>query len=197
MNQVLTQPSLLTDPLEILIRGCRQNDLLCQEQLYRHCYPDMIRICQRYAGDLDGAGIVFNNAMLRVFKGISAYRHEGRFMGWVKTIVLNCCLDYVRQQHRFRNEPLSDAAEEEVSISGDILDKVSAKEIQKIILQLPKATAAVFNLYVYEGFTHKQIGEALHISEGTSKWHVSEGRKTLKLKLENLLYPEAKKNAAR
>lgn len=187
----------MTDPLEIIIRGCRRNDLLCQEQLYRHCYPEMIRLCQRYAGDMDGAGTVFNNAMLRVFKNISHYRHEGRFMSWLKTIVLHCCLDFVRQQHKFRNEPLLRAVEEEVGVSDDVLDKVSVKEIQKIISQLPRATAVVFNLFVYEGFTHKQIGEALNISEGTSKWHVSEGRKTLKGKLDNLLYPEVKNNAAR
>lgn len=187
---------LLTDPVEIIIQGCRENDIQCQEQLYRHCYPEMIKLCYRYAGDMDGAGIVFNNAMLRVFKGISNYRHEGRFMGWVKTIVVNCCLDFARQRHKFRNEPLA-TQEEEVSLPEDIFGKVSVKEIQKIIHQLPGATAVVFNLYIYEGYTHKQISSILGIPEGTSKWHVSEGRKILKLKLENLQIPEVRKNAAR
>ena len=70
-------------------------------------------------------------------------------------------------------------------------EKISAKEIQLAIRELPKATATVFNLFVYEGFTHKQIGVALGISEGTSKWHVNEGRKMLKTKLARLLKTKA------
>jgi RNA polymerase sigma-70 factor, ECF subfamily len=193
MNQVLTKPMLLTDPLETIIKGCRENDTQCQEQLYRHCYPEVIKLCHRYAGDMDGAGIVFNNAMLRVFRSLPNYRHEGKFLNWMKTIVLNCCLDFVKRRHKFRNEPLGPAQEEEISIPEDVWDTVSAKEIQKIIQQLPGATAVVFNLFVYEGFTHKQIGATLHISEGTSRWHVSEGRKILKLKLEKISTRETKK----
>lgn len=190
MNQALTRPILLTDPLEIIIRGCRQNDIQSQEQLYRRCYPEVIKICYRYAGDMDGAGIIFNNAMLRVFKGIAGYQHRDKFMSWVKTIILHCCFDFVRERHRFSNERAGTEQEEEVSISEEVFSKISVKEIQKIIHQLPAATAVVFNLFVYEGFTHKQIGGLLNISEGTSKWHVNEARKTLKRKVENLLNPE-------
>ncbi|MEI9911929.1 MAG: sigma-70 family RNA polymerase sigma factor [Bacteroidota bacterium] len=66
-----------------------------------------------------------------------------------------------------------------------------------MIRELPKATATVFNLYIYEGFTHKQVGESLGISEGTSKWHINEGRKLLKTKLETFINPGIKTNAAR
>jgi RNA polymerase sigma-70 factor (ECF subfamily) len=193
MNQILTKPILLTDPVEIIIKGCRENHLLAQEQLYKHCYPDMIKICYRYAGDMDGAGIIFNNAMLRVFKGIRNYQHEGKFMAWVKVIVVNCCLDFIKKENRFREQQLTSSQEEQISIAEEVFGKVSIKEIQKIINQLPKATAAVFNLFVYEGFTHKQVAGSLGISEGTSKWHVNEGRKIMKSKLEHLFNPESKK----
>jgi RNA polymerase sigma-70 factor, ECF subfamily len=193
MKQVLTKPILLTDPLEIIIKGCRENNMQSQEQLYKYCYPEMIKICCRYAGDLDKAGIVFNNAMLRVFKGIHNYHHEGKFMSWVKVIVVNCALDLIKKENKFKKEQLMATYEEQVSIPEDILSKVSVKEIQKIINQLPRATATVFNLFIYEGFTHPQIAVALGISEGTSKWHVNEGRKTLKSKIEALFNPEFKK----
>ena len=68
-----------------------------------------------------------------------------------------------------------------------VFEKISAKEIQFVIKDLPKATATVFNLFVYDGYTHKQIAEALKISEGTSKWHINEGRRLLKTKLEHFM----------
>lgn len=183
----------MTDPLEIIIKGCRDNNMQSQEQLYKYCYPEMIKICSRYAGDLDKAGIIFNNAMLRVFKGIHNYHHEGKFMGWVKVIVVNCALDLIKKENKFKKEQLTAVQEEQIGIPEDILSKVSVKEIQKIMSQLPRATATVFNLFIYEGFTHPQIAVALGISEGTSKWHVNEGRKTLKSKLKLLFNPEFKK----
>jgi RNA polymerase sigma-70 factor, ECF subfamily len=195
MSQVLTKPTLLTDPLDIVLKGCQANDLPCQESLYKHCYHEMIKICYRYAGDMDGAGIIFNNAMLRVFRHIHQYKEEGKLMGWVKTIVVNCSIDFIKQQNKFKELPVGDISEYEVDIPAEVFNHVSAKEIQKIIRELPRATAAVFNLYIYEGFTHKQVAQSLGISEGTSKWHLNEGRKLLKTKLETFINPEIKTNA--
>jgi len=172
-----------------MVAGCRNNDLQSQEQLYRMYYPEMIRICCRYAGDMDGAGIIYNNAMLRIFKYIGSYEHEGKLGGWIKTIVVNCCLDFVKQKNRFLNKPVSEDQVPEVNMDESILGNVSAKEIQKIINQLPRATSAVFNLFIYENFTHKQIAQSLGISEGTSKWHVNEARKRLQHSLREFLNP--------
>jgi len=186
MSQVLPKRKPLTDPHDILIRGCRENDLHSQEQLYRQFYPEMIKICQRYAGDIDGAGIIFNNAMMRVFKSIKNYQHKGKLGAWIKAIVINCALDHIRSTAKIKETPIT-IIEEEIPIDDFVFEKISAKEIQLAIKELPKATATVFSLFVYEDFTHKQIGEALGISEGTSKWHVNEGRKLLKAKLERLM----------
>jgi len=185
MSQVLPKQKPLTDPLDIIIEGCRNNNLQCQEQLYKEFYPEMIRVCQRYAGDLDGAGIIYNNAMFRVFRNIKNYQHHGKLEAWVRTIVINCCLDHVKAKGKIKEAPVT-AATEEISIDDYVFEKISAKEIQLIIKKLPKATAIVFNLFVYEGCTHNQIADALGISEGTSKWHVNEGRRLLKTKLEHL-----------
>ena len=195
MSQVLTKSELLTDPLDMILKGCRENDLPSQERLYRHCYPEMIKVCYRYAGDMDGAGTIFNNAMLRVFRHIHQYKEEGKLLGWVKTIIVNCSIDFIKQQNRFKEQLTGDINEYEANIPAEVFSHVSAKEIQKIIRELPRATAAVFNLYIYEGFTHKQVAGCLGISEGTSKWHINEGRKLLKAKLENFINPGIKTNA--
>lgn len=195
MNQLLPKKRFLTANPDKLIKGCLQNDLQCQEQLYKLCYPDMIKICYRYAKDAAGAGTIFNNAMLKVFKSVGNYKEEGKLMGWVKTIVVHCCIDFCKQQNVFNiAEPYK--YEEETSIHPEVFNIVSGKEIQQLIQQLPGATATVFNMYVYEGFTHKQIGNHLGISDGTSKWHVSEAKKILKPKLEKFIKAELKTNAA-
>lgn len=179
----------------ILVKGCKQNDVLCQEQLYKLFYPDLIKICFRYANDMDGAGIIYNNAMLKIFKGIGNYHEEGKLAGWIKTVVINCCIDFCKRKRIFSNS-VNTFSEEEITILPEVFDRLSGKDIQQLVAQLPKATGTVFNLYIYEGFTHKQIGLQLGISEGTSKWHVSEGKKLLKLKLENITETELKTNAA-
>jgi RNA polymerase sigma factor (sigma-70 family) len=155
----------------------------------------MIKICFRYTSDADNAGSIYNNAMMRIFKNIGTYSEEGRLGGWIKTIVVNCCIDFCKKKNLFKNAtPYK--AENDVVIEPDVFNRVSYKEIQQIISSLPGATATVFRLFVYEGFTHKQIGEELGISEGTSKWHVSEAKKVLKKKLEHLFEHNFTLNAA-
>ncbi len=180
---------------EILIRGCQQNDLLCQQQLYRLFYPDMIRICFRYAADADEAGIIYNDAMLRIFKNIGSYSEEGKLAGWIKTIVIHACIDFSKKKNRFTNS-LTDVEEAHWMIRPEALDNLSGKEIRQLIARLPGATATVFNLYVYEGFNHRQVSELLNISEGTSKWHLSEARRILKTKLDEFSLTKINANAA-
>jgi RNA polymerase sigma-70 factor (ECF subfamily) len=195
MNQLLPKKRFLSINPDILIKGCQNNNLQCQEQLYKLCYPEMIRICYRYAKDAEGAGTIFNNAMLKVFKGIGTYKEEGKLLGWIKTIVVHSCIDFCKQQHVFSPAEVYQY-DEAISINPEVFSIVSGKEIQQLIKQLPGATAMVFNMYVYEGFTHKQIGEQLGISDSTSKWHVSEAKKLLKPKLEKFTQKELKTNAA-
>lgn len=195
MDSFLPKKRFLSINTAILIQGCKQNDVLCQEQLYKLFYPEMIKVCYRYANDMDGAGMIYNNAMLKVFKGIGNYKDEGKLGGWIKTIVVHCCIDFCKSKSNFNNSTniISEATH---IMLPDVFDRLSGKDIQQLIAQLPKATGTVFNLYIYEGFTHKQIAEQLNISDGTSKWHVSEAKKILKLKLENLSETELKTNAA-
>ncbi|RXK62598.1 sigma-70 family RNA polymerase sigma factor [Lacibacter luteus] len=182
--------------LDIIIAGCKENNIHCQEQLYKLCYPDMIKLCSRYAKDLDEAGAIYNNAMLKVFKEIIRYKEEGKFMGWVRIVTVRCCLDFIKTTTRFKTIKIELIESEVVFTDVEIISGIAVNEIRKIISELPKATSTVFNLFAYEGFTHKQIAELLGISEGTSKWHVNDARRILKQRLLPLLTDEIEVNAA-
>ena len=166
-----------------LIQRCIKKDPIAQEELYRLCYKVMINTCLRYGGDHDKAGMIFNNAMLRLFQAIRNYRDEGKFWSWAKTIVTNCCIDFAKKEiPNFKAADIE--AEDEVYILPEALSTLSSKEIHLAISKLPKNAALVFKLFIYEGFSHRQIAETLNITEGTSKSQVNYARKLLFEKLQ-------------
>ncbi|MBC7848215.1 MAG: sigma-70 family RNA polymerase sigma factor [Chitinophagaceae bacterium] len=167
-----------------IVKRCLSGDVSSEEQLYRICYAGHIRICLRYAEDMDGAGMIFNNAMLRVFKSLNLYKEQGHFNAWVKTIIIRCCLDHVAKQGRLRFDPITLNEEEQHSIESNVFNSFEASDLQLFIRSLPNTTATVFNLFIIDCYTHKEISSLLGIAEGTSKWHVNEGRKLLKQRLQ-------------
>ena len=179
-----------------IVEGCRQNELRSQEALYRHCYPDMIRICLRYAfGNIGQAGILYNQSMLKVFKNIEQFKNEGAFLGWVRKVVVNVCVDNCRTKTRFQTLNLKESSEYILPVLPDIYNKLSSDEIIKLVHQLPKNTGLVFNLFAMEGYEHEEIGAMLGISTGTSKWHLNEARRLLKEKIETVFKKENLANA--
>jgi len=175
---------------EDIIEGCKQQDEQSQEQLYRVCYADMMKLCIRYATDLQNAAAMYNDAMLKIFNTIRQYEGRGNFMGWIRRIVINTCIDHCRRQTNFIQCPVDEMPDNTVSINPDIYDRLSANDVINLLHELPRNTALVFNLFVLEGFKHDEIGQMLGISTGTSKWHLNEARRLLKSKLEILLKKE-------
>lgn len=176
--------------LENIIEGCLQQNSKSQELLYKHCYPDMLKVCNLYAGDNNDAATFYNAAMLKVFNGLEQYKGDGNFMGWVRRIVVNTCIDHCRQKARYIEKELKEEHANENSTYPEVYSTISGKEIVQMITALPVNTALVFNLYVMEGYKHIEIAERLGISVSTSKWHLSEARRTLKDKLDSLLTKE-------
>lgn len=179
-----------------IIKGCLQKDNACQEEFYRVCYPPMIKVCLRYTRDIDEAGAAYNEAMLKVFNNLSTHRGEGDLMAWVRRIVLNTCLDHWRRQSRFLYEPVEETAVSEiVTIEPEVYNRISSGEVIRLLQELPRNTALVFNLFVFEGYKHDEIGKLLGISGGTSKWHLNEARRLLKIKLDSIFNKETFSNA--
>jgi len=123
---------------------------------------------------------VLNSGFYKVFKNIRQYNPDkASLYTWIRTIIINNCLDFIRvKEKNIKAEELDKA--EEIELEPEIISKMKSVDLLEMIRQLPTATQTVFNLYVIEGYTHKEIGQRVGISEGTSKWHLSEARKILK-----------------
>ena len=166
-----------------IVKGCQQRDRKAQEALYKAYYKVMITICLRYTKSEDDAVEVLNNGFLKVFQHIQRYEPaQASLYTWIRTIVVNSCLDFIRKKNRMQvHQELN--ANVEVHVPADVVNRLKASDLLALIRTLPPSTGAVFNLYVIEGYSHKEIGGLLGISEGTSKWHLSEARKQLQQKI--------------
>jgi RNA polymerase sigma factor (sigma-70 family) len=127
-----------------------------------------------------------SHAFVKIFKGIHTYdAAKGSLHAWIKRIVVNEGLDHIKSRERFsENVELETVAEP--AINSSVLEQMGADAIMQLVQKLPPATHAVFVLYAVEGYNHREIAEKLNISEGTSKWHLSEARKSLQQQLAHL-----------
>ena len=141
-------------------------------------------VVKRYISQDAQAEEVLNNGFLRAFQKMQQYTFQGSFEGWLRKIVFHAVSDYVKQNIRYSEKIV--LVEKDQYVYKDHADKLYYNQLLELVQQLPAATRAVFNMYVMEGFSHKEIGRLVGISEGTSKWHLSEGRRQLKEKIEKL-----------
>ena len=145
-------------------------------------YSFAMTVALRYSRDEHDAADIMSLAFVKLFKSIASFDEtKGNFHGWAKRIIINEALDHIKQRARFSTTELENA--HEPLINNAIVEATDAAEIMHFIKQLPPATHAVFVLYAIDGFPHKEIAQQLGISEGTSKWHLSEARKNLQKKL--------------
>ena len=165
--------------IDDIVSGCKAGNRQAQEKLYRNFYRAMMSICLRYTKNETDAMEVLNTGFYKVFKHIQRYEPAKASMyTWIRTIVIHSCLDYLKlQQRNIRHEGLTETTD--VQIDPEIISKMKSEHLLLLIRKLTPATQTVFNLFVMEGFSHKEISKLLQISDGTSKWHLSEARKYL------------------
>lgn len=163
-----------------LLEGCIKNDRKAQEMLYKQFYGAMINICTRYTKNEEDAIEVLHNGFLKVYKHIGSYdATKASLYTWIKTIMVNSAIDFIRSRQKFKNNIELKESHEIAGMDNEAIHRMGATELLKLIQKLPNATQTVFNLYVIEGYNHREIGEILGISDGTSKWHLSEARRQL------------------
>lgn len=189
--------NLFVKPISRLIKGCKANERSAQEGLHKLFYAEMLRVCYRYLKSDQLANEALNTGFLKVFQNIALYDElKGELGAWIRTIMVRTCIDMVRQEARFSNIQAEAENIEDVFVPPAILNKLYADDLLKQIRLLPHATQLVFNLSVLDGYTHKEIGEQLSISESTSRWHLSEAKKLLRSRLiptENSANPSTEK----
>ncbi|EKY21965.1 RNA polymerase sigma factor [Capnocytophaga genosp. AHN8471] len=162
-----------------LIEKAQRNDRLAQKQLYDQYAPALLSVCRLYINDLQFAEDALLKAFFKIFTNLSKYEEQEHFYAWMRRIAVNECIDFLKS----KAQKLSFA---DWSDTYDIIDDVylenetfSESEIQSFVDQLPTACRTVFNLYVFEDYSHKQIAEELSISEGTSKSQLAYAKKLL------------------
>jgi RNA polymerase sigma factor (sigma-70 family) len=176
-------------PLEDIIEGCRRGNMAVQKLLYKRYYSLFMVMCLRYVVTREDAEEVLNNAFLRIFKYINKFNHTGSFEGWMKRIVVNCCLDFVKRAQQQQGKIISlhtDYSEAYVangnlgaSESSLLNDKYDKAYLLGLLQNLPDNARLVFNLYVFEEYNHREIGETLNMAERTSQAHLAKARQLL------------------
>ncbi|TCZ74520.1 RNA polymerase sigma factor [Flaviaesturariibacter aridisoli] len=161
-----------------LVEGCRQGDRKLQKELYERFAPKMFGVCLRYAGATEEAEDILQEGFVKVFNKISSFRGEGSFEGWIRRIIVNTAIEHFRRKTYL--QPVTEREEETMESDYlSVLDSLAEKDIIGLVQQLSPGYRSVFNMYVVEGYTHKQIGELLGISEGTSKSQLSRAKAIL------------------
>lgn len=164
-----------------MIQGCLENNRKHQEALYRKHFPKMMGMVMRYAGDQDKAMEIVNNGFLRVFKKLEQFQGKGSFEGWIRRIVYHAISDYYKKESKYLKFIVLDEKDRDVPTTA--LDGLYYEDLFQLVEQLPAKSKEVFKLFAIEGYTHDEIAEQLGISNGTSKWHLSNARDRLKKSL--------------
>lgn len=168
---------------EALIAGCAVNDRRHQEALYMAYFDKMYGMCLKYIRDEEKAMDVLHQGFLKVYKNISNYESKGSFEGWIRRIVYNTMVDFMRQESRLIR--FLDIGDYEVKNNNASDQQLLYDDLIIEINKLPPASCQVFKYYCIEGYNHAEIAELMGISEGTSKWHLSNARKILQEKILN------------
>lgn len=178
---------------EALLTDCRKGKPKAQKELYSIFAPKMLGVCVRYIYDRTEAEHVMIGGMVKVFEKMGQYSGEGNFEGWVRRIMVNESLMYLRKNKNMSLEV--DVTEAAITPDYHSLeDHLAAEDLMKLIGELPVGYRTVFNLYAIEGYSHKEIAQTLEINENTSKSQLSRARKYLQTRLHSLQEMELEKN---
>lgn len=167
--------------LEQLITNCQKKNAKAQEELYKRYARVLFSICLKYSPNYADAEDTLQDAFMTIFDKIPQYKAKGSFEGWLKRVTINTALQRYRKPSMLEIVSNEDIKEVTVDIDEDDL---SLDFLLGIIQQLPDRYRLVFNLYVLDGYSHKEIGGLLSISDGTSKSNLARARQILKEKIE-------------
>ena len=168
------------------IQKLKDGDSKTQRLFYEYMSPSMYGVCLRFAFVEEDADDILQDGFIRVFRYIKDYRGEGAIEGWVRRTIVNTAINYYKKKIKHGIDISLDNVVGKVKEVSTVVDKMAADELLILINELPPGYRAVFNLNVVEGYTHKEIGKILNISENTSKSQLSRARVSLQGKLSSI-----------
>jgi RNA polymerase sigma-70 factor (ECF subfamily) len=170
-----------------LIADCKRGNAKAQRKLYDLYAPVMMGVGMRYVKDYDDACDVLQDGFVKLFTKIGSYSGIGSFEGWARRIFVTTALEFLRERNALKFAlNIDDLNDSTGSFNDTIVEKMSADELMKIIVELPDGYRAVFNLFAIEGFSHAEIAKVLEISEGTSRSQFARARKLLQKRLQEI-----------
>ncbi|MCX6285012.1 MAG: sigma-70 family RNA polymerase sigma factor [Bacteroidetes bacterium] len=173
---------------EKIVKDCIAGKRQAQKLLFDTFAPLMLGVCIRYCRDRDEAEDILQEAFIKVFQNIHSFRGEGSLAGWIKRVVINHAINYINKRNKIaRHEKIDEIRETEIIDMNEVIDfpdEYNPALLLKLIQELPSGYRTVFNLHIFEDYGHKEIAEALGISENTSKTQLFKARRWLKNKIE-------------
>ena len=171
--------------IDEIIKGCVDGKRLAQNELYKKFASKMYAVCVRYSKDSTEAEDVMQDGFVKVFQHIHNFKNEGSFEGWIRRIMVNTALEKFRKKNHLY--PVGEIFEVAKDLKHeDVEQNIHVDELMSIINKLSPGYRMVFNLYAIEGYSHKEIGDQLGISEGTSKSQLARARAVLQDEVEKL-----------
>jgi len=163
----------------LLIKNCLKGKPAAQKQLYQEFAPVMLGICYRYTKSLPDAEDILQEGFVRVFKFLNQYNKEGELGAWIRRIMVNTALNYLKKSRKYQYDLLFDNTELHIVTNEDPEVLLQAKELAELIRQLPTGYQTIFNLHAIEGFSHVEIGQLLGITDTTSRSQYMRARQLL------------------
>lgn len=174
----------MTDILDIqLIESCKKGDRVAQKAVYDRLASRMFSVCIRYIGDRDAAQDILQEGFVTLFTKLDTYKADGSFEGWARRIFVTTALMHLRKKDALR---MSEDLEIVRSVRDEAvtqIEKIGYKELMALVMGLPPGFRTIFNMYAVEGYSHKEIAQALGISEVTSRSQFSRARAILQKKI--------------
>jgi RNA polymerase sigma factor (sigma-70 family) len=163
----------------LLIKDCLKGDRAAQKQLYQEFAAGMLGVCYRYTKSMTDAEDVLQEGFIMVFKNLHQFSFSGELGGWIRRIMVNTAINYLKKNSRYQTDLLFTEAVLHPVSTDDPEVSLNTKELAELIRQLPPGYQTIFNMHAVEGYSHVEIGKILGINEGTSRSQYARARALL------------------
>lgn len=179
-NRIDEHLNVMSTDLVGLISDCIAQNTNAQRTMYDRYSPFIFGIIRRYTSNSNHAQEILNDAFYRILTRLESYSHVGSLEGWMRKVTVHVIADYYRKKSTKTDEYTMATEDSVVLVSENAISGINYKELLLMVHQLPDKQRAVFNLFVFENYTHREIAELLGLSENNCRWHLNDARRRLK-----------------